>query len=359
VRLLLKHGASCRRVVKEGPYPLHAAAAGGHLKIVNVLLEAGANPETKDPQTKETAMLMAAGRGQMEVVRRLLDRGTRINERDAVGKTALYTAVEDGYEDLARLLLARKADPNVASDAGATPLHVAAWFGRTELARLLLDHEAARETQTKSGLGGTALHLAAQREHIDTVRLLLDRKADMHARNGLGQNVLNTAINFGKREVTRRLLDWGASIESSDDSGFTPLQTAISAWEGNGGKVMAKLLLDRKANIRGVSKDGQTALHVAAQTQNRAAIAFMLDRKADINVRETKEGRTPLHFAIEDGAGLDEPSESRALPAVRLLLERKADVTIKDARGRTPLALAIEMNYMKVAEMLRKHGAKK
>jgi len=44
---------------------------------------------------------------------------------------------------------------------------------------------------------------------------------------------------------------------------------------------------------------------------------------------------------------------------VRLLLEYKADVNIKDAKGRTPLALAVEMKYMKVADLLRKHGAKK
>ncbi len=361
VRLLLKKGASYRRVVKDGPYPLHVAAGGGHTKIMQLLLDAGADAEEKDPQTKETTLLIATGRGQLEAVRQLLDRGARINERDADGRTALYTAVEHGREDLVRLLLDRKADPNIANNAGATPLHAAAWFGRTELVPLLLDKGAVREARTDGGCGGTALHLTAQQGHIDTVRMLLTRKADIRANDGEGQNVLNTAIHWGKGEVVRLLLDQGAPIESSDGAGRTPLLTAISAfaWEFRGGEAMAKLLLERKAKIDGVSKNGQTPLHAAAQEQSLAAIAFLLDHKADINARETKVGRTPLHFAIEDGAGLDEPSESRALPAVRLLLERKADVTIKDARGRTPLALAIEMNYMKVAEMLRKHGAKK
>jgi hypothetical protein len=41
------------------------------------------------------------------------------------------------------------------------------------------------------------------------------------------------------------------------------------------------------------------------------------------------------------------------------LLRHKADVTVKDDKGCTPLALAAEMEYEEVSELLRKHGAKK
>jgi ankyrin repeat protein len=121
---------------------------------------------------------------------------------------------------------------------------------------------------------------------------------------------------------------------------------------------LVRLLLRHKANVRATTRLGWEPIHFAAQADNAKAVALLLDHMADVNVREKEGGKTPLHLAIEDEAGLDEPNEAKALPVVQLLLDRKADVTVKDRKGLTPLALAGKMKYAKVARLLRKHGAK-
>jgi ankyrin repeat protein len=358
-RLLLKHKANPRGAEKDAPCPLHAAAAAGRATLVKLLLDAGADPEIRDRDTGETALHQAAHEGRSEVARLLLNRGARIDRRDQRGKTALYHAVAQDREEMVQLLLKHKADPNVATETGVTPLHVAAWYGRTKLARLLLAHKANPNAPIRGGLntGSTALHLAAQGGHLDMVQLLLAHKANLHARTSFGETVLHAAARSGRVEVARLLLEKGVPVDGATDNGLTALHFAAQAAEG--AEATVKLLLRHKANVRAATKDGWEPLCQAAEANNTEVVALLLDHKADVNVREKEEGRTPLHLGIEGPMAALIPNEAKALAVVRLLLRHKADVTVKDDKGRTPLALAGEMKYEEVSELLRKYGAKK
>ena len=164
--------------------------------------------------------------------------------------------------------------------------------------------------------------------------------------------VLHWTASLGKAEVARALLENGVAVDVRDSRGETPLHRA--AGRRNDSLPMLRLLLRHQANVRAVSNAGWEPIHHAAQARDARAVGLLVDHKADVNVREKEEGRTPLHLAIEAGA-----FEARALPVVRQFLQHQADLTLKDRKGRTPLALAEEMKYTRVAELLRKHGAKK
>lgn len=88
------------------------AITGGHAEAVRALLGAGENVNARD-RHGQTALMVAAHRGDRAVVEVLIAAGA---ELDVVAKhnlTALMVAIVAGHEDVARLLLRAGTDANV------------------------------------------------------------------------------------------------------------------------------------------------------------------------------------------------------------------------------------------------------
>lgn len=82
-------------------------------------------------------------------------------------------AICSGHIDLVKLLLQQGSRVNLAGCHGRQPLHEAARLGRAELVTLLL--EAGAQLDPCSHYGLTPLALAAQAGHLDVVQMLLER----------------------------------------------------------------------------------------------------------------------------------------------------------------------------------------
>jgi len=97
VRLLLARGAPCDppgRGWMTGT-PLHAAAAGSHATIVAMLLEAGADPNTRQ-RHGFTPLHAAAANGDLASVEALIDAGADLGARNDDGATPLVLAEASG-----------------------------------------------------------------------------------------------------------------------------------------------------------------------------------------------------------------------------------------------------------------------
>jgi ankyrin repeat protein len=99
---------------KYGRTALHLAAMNGHLEIVKLLLEHGADVNAK---TKEgygyTALHSAASNGHLEIVKLLLEHGADVNAKTKYGGyTALHSATMNGHLEIVKLLLEHGADVN-------------------------------------------------------------------------------------------------------------------------------------------------------------------------------------------------------------------------------------------------------
>jgi len=107
-----------------GPAVLHHAAVAGETMLASRLLQAGVDPGR--PGTYHPALGVA-------------------------GTTALHAAARGGHLELARQLIERGARLDARDANGWTPLHWAAWKGRARAAEMLLAHGAAPSARTRNG----------------------------------------------------------------------------------------------------------------------------------------------------------------------------------------------------------------
>ena len=99
-----------------------------------------------------------------------------------------------------------------------------------------------------------------------------------------------------------------------------------------------------------LAQRGKTAHMVVVTVQGAPPLAnvarLLLDRGADINARNNS-GRTPLHTS----------TYMERIEVVRVLLERGADVGAEDDQGSTPFSLAKIYGYDEIMKLLSEHGA--
>lgn len=191
---------------------------------------------------------------------------------------------------------------------------------------------------------------AARQRDAAAVRTLLKQGADVNGAEGDGMTALHWAAERGDDELAQLLLQAGASPAAVTRLGrYTPLHLACK----NGHALVVRRLLEANADSRATTTTGATPLHFAAAAGSRDAIQLLLDRGADIDVREPQWGQTPLMFAAAAGR----------TDAVKVLLARGANVraTAKvvdlSARNQTDSAESRRRNA-RIAAIQRQLAAK-
>ena len=159
------------------------------------------------------------------------------------------------------------------------------------------------------------------------VQRILDENPDLDEPSSHGETALHLAAKGLQLADAEQLLDLGADVDPVDDEGMTPLHEAART-DAVGGLV--RMLLRHGADPNrpvagaGVGR-GKTALHLAAERRNQAAVTVLLDAGVRINAQDAL-GRTPLHLAMA----------RQNQDMSKLLVKRGAYLVTKDADGNIP-----------------------
>jgi ankyrin repeat protein len=138
---------------KKGNTPLLWATQKNHVEVVQVLLEAGANPEARNTDD-DTAFMLALPRQHLEIVKILIEHDIANEE-----KRALFLATLEGRSDDVRDILAGGCSPEITFQ-GWTPLFLAVLSGKTEVVRVLI--KAGCNINANDSMGHNALWWAAK-----------------------------------------------------------------------------------------------------------------------------------------------------------------------------------------------------
>lgn len=244
--------------------------------------------------------------------------------------------------------------------------NVFAWFAKLMGVRAV---PAAEEPATRPAGGTTRepsppspLAIAIGTHQPDEALRLIDAGADVNADGGLP---LREACVRREWDVVQSLIRHGADVNSRDGVGNGPLHNAAVMARDEAGLAVIKALLAKGADVNSRGIGGFTPLHSACEGGRVEAARLLLDHGADVHATDrTLSTRTPLHVVCDR---LDVDPEV-SLELLTLLVERGAEVNIRDRDGITPLD-RIMMNLVpadpvrriqeQAIEFLRAHGAKR
>lgn len=145
-QLLLDAGAELKAENRIGFTALHMAAINGHVEMIEYLLDAGIDVDTRSENSRfhSTPLMNAIQNGQTESVAALIAAGANLDIPDNHGDPAINWATFNSEYDALELLLAAGADPNYVNNLGQTPLQFAGGAD-TDAGQILVAHGATTE----------------------------------------------------------------------------------------------------------------------------------------------------------------------------------------------------------------------
>ncbi|ORZ23480.1 hypothetical protein BCR42DRAFT_136711 [Absidia repens] len=133
----------------SGRTHLHRWAIRGDVNVVKVLLQAGADPNVTD-HAGYTPLHESSLRDRGDVVRLLLENGANVDAKGVDLDTALHDAVDNGHPKVVDILLQFGADPHIRNSKGMTPLEMAKEHDHFEIQSLLKQAIANGKKKTKN-----------------------------------------------------------------------------------------------------------------------------------------------------------------------------------------------------------------
>ena len=289
---------------------LHNAVVLNLPHLTRCLLDAKTPADTLSQERATPLLIMAAQHGYQRVIQALLDGGAdACAVEKGSGYTALSLAAKENHPDCIPPLLAAGADANRADFLGNSPLMRAVINKHNDCARALL---AATDTALVNHIGRTAFHIAVDVLNVEMVDLLLPLVADIDQRvlpgslpggeptTSFGQTALHFVCLRGDQHLAKALLRHGASRTAQDSALVSPLHCAAQQ-----GHVSVLIVLVGRpgsekmtpAEVDLVDNDGLTALHYAALYGNEKVCGVLIQAGARLDAR-SRRGHPPLFYAL-------------------------------------------------------------
>ena len=167
IKTLLSRGFDPNTRAPDGLPGLYLALRDESLRAAVALIDwPQTNVEIRTDKD-ESPLMIAALKGQLEMVKKLIDRDADVNK---TGWTPLHYAATNAHLAIMELLLERHAYIDAESPNGTTPLMMAAQYGNAAAVKLLLD--AGADASMKNQLGLNAIDFANRASREDSAELV-------------------------------------------------------------------------------------------------------------------------------------------------------------------------------------------
>ena len=355
------HSIKFTRILKQesslrNTSSLHYLAHTGQFAKLKLRLDAGSDVNEMNVASTWTPLQYAAAQGHLKVLRLLLNRGAQLLIQKSFSAPALHLAAAAGHIPVLKELLQHyQQQPKVEEDKSATPQKsVVNGLNARSSNDALYDRHGAHP-----------LHYACATGHIDTIKYLLEAEPkSLHFKTEYGDTPLHYACLFGQLQAAQYLLEQGAEANATNEKQYTPLLA----------------LADRQIIVRCVraiaihTKQVQNAIlpDISFKTLNNM-VQLLKKHGADLNAQDKKQSTAllrcilqpnPALFSIllEQGADVNKADEHKVSPlfcslsrgmsnmAMALIQNKNIDIHVRDKNGFTalfPAAITGELRLVK------------
>jgi len=383
---LIEHGADANRVNSTESTPVMFAAYYDMPELIPLLKRYGADLDRRNNNGQHTALSLAANTGNLKVVQVLLQLGADPDVSNVHNVVPLAFAISGKHKEMAQLLLEHSKSVDVVSVTYEDLLSLAAENeGWSDIVQGLLARGAkcGIERNTHKDIDSAA--------DIEIVRLLQQCIAKTTGEAPELATTLANAARHGNAKFVGELADAGADVNgSSSRSGAVPL---IEAMLASNSLEVVRVLIDKGADPNHLGGNGTAALHELGRFYKPGmapVVDYLIAHGADVNLHDGNEpsfgapvnpgGDTPLHYAASNaqreyvevllahGAQIDEPGHLEKTPLAEaiehghtdvaaLLLAHGADINAKGHESFSPLWLAVRTGQESLVEFVLQHGA--
>jgi len=312
----------------EPNHPYHLWG-GGSAECLQLMLDAGGDPN-ESADNGRSCVYEACSVADPLRLKLLIERGakvdpTRFRSRSRYRLIPLFAASESGSLDCVRLIV----EAGFPADYEHREDNALKSAGSLEVVEYLWEKGVR---PTAGSFGFDAMDEAIEENNLPVLRFLLG-KAD---RATIQQKLLTASGVRMNPDAIPLIIEAGADANLPDESYGSPLHSACWQGDGNGGRPTdvtektVQLLLDYGADPNLLSR-GTRPLHEAVDGDwaSPTSVRVLLSRGAEVD-GTSKDGETALILA----------AIRLEIECVQLLLEAGADRSIKDKRGRTALDYA-------------------
>ncbi|KAJ5666742.1 hypothetical protein N7462_011151 [Penicillium macrosclerotiorum] len=381
--------------------PLHSAIESKQEGVAKILLERGADPESKDAKgirpIHKAIMLSLA-----DTLRTLLNKKVDITSTTNSGHTPLELAMPQDSKLRQKTTTGLWRDREVSAHSADYPpclqmllesstertinegemLFQATKDGRPDIVEILLHKGARVSDQSKTFNQRTPLHWAAEKGFQTIVELLLRFKSNPDIQDQRGFTPLHYAVTAGREDVVKILVAKMEDLDIQANDGLTCYQCAriqgydaitnillqAGAKDDDHEEVPVVDIQQRHKNIITIRETGSTNPWAAARVQSGKftteedyhlykerfiiaagqgdtdAVLLCLSKGVHVDERDHEHSKTALHWAAENGHK----------DILQLLLEWGSSISSQDQYGETALHYAAESGHTELVQALLK-----
>lgn len=328
LKLLENEGLSLTTLDDKGANLLQISAKYGQLKIVEYLIENGADIEkvTENTGNKDTALWMAVENNQYDVAKYLLEQGAEIfiEEGYRFEDAELTCAAANGNIEMIQLIESFSAP--ITDERIFFALHEAISQDQNNVLQYYIDQEMDVNLSDPMMSDTTMLYWCCLFGNFEAVKILVENGADVNK-----NHPITVAAEYGTPEIVAYLIEHGAEVNATGSGGNTALGNA----RHRGSLEIVKILVENGANIY------EELLFYAIQEPSWRIVEYLIDQGANVNY-QNEAGITPLIAAVSLGNQ----------KGVELLLAADADTNLVDSDGQTALYYANKVGNQEIIKLL-------
>lgn len=239
------------------------------------------------------ALLLAAAKGHLPVIKWLNERGALINTVTRYGDTALLLAANSGDLACVKWLYQNGGDIHHVNNEGNNALSLAAISGNLLIVQWLIGKQVANRRNSK---GHDAVALATIHGSEPVIRWLAQSQ-DLHQCDYRGNNLLLLSLCHGHAQLSIRFAYSGLDIHSVNQDGDNALLLAAKA----GFLFMAVWLCEQHVDVHWVNHAGNNALMLAAEAGHLSLVRWLYENKGVTISLVNRDGYSVLDLAAMNG----------------------------------------------------------